>query len=192
MKCFFNRAVEESRWDVIPEEQGPGGLVAGRSWAWRGKHRRDAAGGFVCAYKSWRTRAKKEEVEARAPIHRDGLARDSNRDVHERGTTVGKVCKDCGRLITSVVSHEEWLAYQGWREQNTSYGGPRSGYRAWFEPGAHGKAPGGKAGRRVAGKHTGKGEGFRCNYISVMRRGLRIKAANGGCARCGRLRSEGA
>src|SRR5262245_41468846 len=84
----------------------------GRRWSWRGKHRTDAAGSFVCSYKSWRTIANKERIIAVAPIHRDGLARKSSSLPHEQGTRVGTVCRECGRLIEYIASHEEWLLYQ--------------------------------------------------------------------------------
>lgn len=194
MKTLLSEAREECRLDYAAEEQGQAiPSSAGRKWAWRGKHRLDEAGKFVCGYKSWRQASDREKVRGGGHMHRDSLARDQTRgwDQFERGTAAGTVCKLCGRLIESVVTHEEWLAYQDFRERHTSYGGGAAkGYRGWFEPGVHGKGPGGKASWK--GKHAGGvDEGFRCLYITVLRRKYRIAEEAGGCERCGRLRSEG-
>lgn len=194
MKTWLADVREECLLDYAPEEPSP--FVpssAGRKWAWRGKHRLDAEGRFVCGYKSWRQARDCVKVSEAGHFHRDTLARSTKGELgqFERGTTVGSVCKLCGRLIESVVTWEEWLAYQAFRERFESYGGGAGrGYRAWYEPGVHGKAPGGKA--MWKGKHAGgAGEGFKCLYITVLRKGLRVREEAGGCGRCGRLRSEG-
>lgn len=192
VKTWLTDVREECLLDYAPEQQGPPSVV-GRKWAWRGKHRLDAAGQFVCDYKSWRQPRDHAKVENGGHFHRDTLARSTKGGLgqFERGTEAGTVCKLCGRLIESVIAHEDWLAYQDFRTRHPSYGGgDAKGYRGWFEPGVHPKGPGGKASWK--GKHTGGvEEGFRCMYITVLRRGVRVKEEAGGCARCGRLRSEG-
>lgn len=194
MRCFWKRVREQVLLDLVPEQQGPGGSkVAGRVWQWRGKHRLDRDGNFVCGYRSNRTPQDKAKVaRAREDTAEWYLA--GSKPYHGVvlfGKVPGTVCKKCNRLITTVVTHEEWLEHQDWRERNRSYGGYAVGYRPWYEPGAHPKSPGGRPGRVWAGRHLGKGEAFRCNYLTTLRRKLRLPPAQGGCPRCGRPRNEG-
>ena len=190
MKCWWNQR-EQILLDFAGEQQGPAVRVAGRQWNWRGKHRLDEKGEFVCAYRSHRVaRDKLKVAAARTELWDMVPETDKRLGTVVFGTKPGFVCKNCLRLITTVVTHAEWVEHQGWRESNPSYGGYAVGYRPWYEPGAHPKSPGGKLGGQWKGRHTGEGAEFQCNYITRLRKLLRARVEDGGCARCGRMRNE--
>lgn len=190
MKCWWPKR-EQTHLDFAEEEKGPGGdKTGGRQWSWRGKHRLDEKGEFVCAYRSHRTPRDVMKVAAARGEVWDMLPVKNRLGSLAFGTKPGLVCRNCYRLITTVVTYVEWIEHQAWRETNPSYGGYAAGYRPWYEPGAHPKSPGGPVGGQWKGRHTGAGEEFQCNYITRLRKVLRAKPEDGGCPRCGRMRNE--
>lgn len=193
MRCRWQEVREETLLDGVGEEQRAGGnKQGGRQWSWRGKHRLDEVGRFVCSYKSHRTPRDTAKVAAAEEWYWNVQpTRDKRIGAVQHGTTLGTVCRNCLRLITNVVSYEEWIEHQVWRERNPSYGGYGVGYRPWYEPGAHPKQTGGPVGRQWAGRHRGAGKTFACYYLTVLRRELRTPSEQGGCRQCGRLRKEG-
>lgn len=88
-----------SHFEAIPSPR------PARSWGWSGKHRLGPHGGFQCHYKAHKGRI----------------------DMSNVGMALGKVCPFCARLITSLLTNDEWQAYQAGRGRSWEQGTKRLG-----------------------------------------------------------------